>query len=119
MKKEIINLLKLKQGQFELLQFETAMQYLENYLDGNRNLVNDFAKHPGFWNWWKRQYDIVDTAFLGTYQDTDFDTYQLHGFYIQMHLTMDKHIDKVLWDMIESDRDAMTHQLIKKEVNHD
>ncbi len=116
MKKEIIAFLNLTEEQYAQLQFETGMTYLEQYLDNSIPLIQDFATHKGFWNWWRRQFDIVDMTFIYRYENSSENIHTLREYYIHMHLVADKHIDKVLWEMIEEERDQMTHKLIKQEV---
>ncbi len=112
-----LSLLKLSPQKYNELVFETGISYLEKYLDGNQPLINDFATHRGFWNWWRMQYRIVDDLFNRRYIRELHRSTQLMEAYIQMHLSMDKHIDRVVWEMIEESRDQMIHQLIKTTVS--
>jgi hypothetical protein len=114
-----MNLLQISPEKYNQLVFETGIGYLENYLNHSKLLVRDFSLHAGFWSWWKLQYRLVDEAFLRRYRNTNYPARQLVEFYIHSHLAMDKHIDRVVWKMVEEKRDEMIHKLIKKEVNNE
>ena len=118
-RKQIEKLLQISPDKYNLLIFETGISYLESYLDKNVMLVRDFSLHAGFWSWWKLQYTLVDEAFVHRYQKSEAPTGQLIEFYIHSHLAIDKHIDRVVWQMVEEKRDEMIQNLIKKEVNHE
>lgn len=94
------------------------MRYLDNYLDGSTPLIRDFSLHKGFWAWWNLQYRIIDEAFIKKFQNSSLNKEKLLKYYINMHLAIDKHIDRIVWKMVEESRDKMIENLIKKEVNN-
>ncbi len=116
--KQIANLLEISQDKYKQLIFETGLSYLDNYLEGSDSLIHDFSCHAGFWSWWKMQYRLVDEAFLHKFKHSTLNKGKLTQYYIHIHLAIDKHIDKVVWHMVERRRDEMINELIKKEVKN-
>lgn len=117
--KQVIALFGISPEKYNQLTFETGISYLESYLDNSVLLVRDFSLHAGFWSWWKMQYNIVDEAFLHKFKNSSLNNQKLLNYYIHTHLAIDKHIDRVVWQMVEEKRDEMIQNLIKKEVNHE
>ncbi len=119
LQKQQVNLLQISPEKYKALVFETGMSYLDKYLDSNIPLIRDFSIHAGFWSWWKMQYRLIDEKFLYKFTNTSLNRHKLIQYYIHMHLAIDKHVDRVVWQMIEDRRDEMISKLIKKEVSNE
>jgi hypothetical protein len=101
------------------MMFETAMDYLNRYLDHDHERVIEFAKHKQFWNWWKQQYALIDESWLAKFGLIIKDQDKLHETYVNMHMKIDKDIDKVVWEIVweASNRITSKDESIEAKIN--
>jgi hypothetical protein len=118
---EIITLLEIDIQRYNKSIFETGCIYLDIYLGGDKKIIRDFEYSREFWNWWRMQYRLVDEVFLEKYCEynraNDTEHFSLLKIYINMHLSIEKKIDKVIWELIEDSRDKMIQDVIKNKVD--
>lgn len=118
--KSIMELLGIDQLGYNTLMYELGITYLELYLNDDDGLIRDFSTFKGFWNWWKIQYQLIDDVFVKKFSGADCSDRMVHNklndAYIEMHCSIEKHIDKVVYEKLQENRDRMTEDLVESKT---
>lgn len=98
-RKRIMEILSMDEGLYNLELFETAYKYMSKLTGNYTEVISEITKEQMFWEWWKRQCQLVDELFLhffdsGKLQRLDKET--LRGVYRQMHVNIKAVPDKVV-----------------------
>ena len=64
--REILTRLNIKMNMYNLMQFNTAVIYLEKLLGAKNPTAYRLQKNPLFWAWWKIRYVCFNEKFIAS-----------------------------------------------------
>lgn len=113
--------LKWSDDDYALHLFDNGVEYLHFFTgdhDEKNSFFTEYSQEEIFWNWWKRQYLLLDEVFLAKLplcHSTSLQ--QLINFYDFLHYSCAFQIDEVVFKKLFDDSARWVGQIIHKKTN--
>lgn len=119
-KNDVKAALKWTDDDYNLHLFENGIEYLKLFTGDceENSFFTEYTQEEIFWNWWKRQYVLLDEVFIAKLKYADNPTLsQLINFYDFTHYACAFRIDEVVFKKIFNDSAKWVGEIIKKKTN--
>ena len=116
MREKVMLLTGYTDDQMNTMIFDFAVAYMK-HLGMNEQWLTLWLKEPLFWGWWRQQWLLIDEVFWYKYagnQDRKNVQNQLRNRYDQLHMSIDKFPDDIVYEKIHSAYEVTSHEIIKK-----
>jgi len=98
--------------------FDNGIEYLKLFTGEDNNWLSEYAGEQIFWNWWKRQYLLLDELFIAKLPYIHSDNHnQLINTYDWIHYSTAFSIDETVFNKIFISSDKWVGEIITKKTN--
>jgi hypothetical protein len=98
------------------MMFDFAVAYMKQ-MGMSEDWLAIWLQEPMFWGWWKQQWALIDEVFWYKYagnQGREDVQDALRNRYNQLHMSLDKFPDDIVYEKIHSSYEVTSNAIIKK-----